>query len=117
MSSAAGGADAANRADGPEKPLAHFRQNDAACSLVLPRHHEYRTWLAALPARIVAGKHTLNPRLLSVMTESLSVSVRSAFFDGFLERSPSARVITSSNLVDCSTGRSAGLAPLRILST
>jgi len=35
--------------------------------------------------------------------------------------SPSAlavlRLITSSNLVGCSTGRSAGLAPLRILST
>ena len=27
------------------------------------------------------------------------------------------RLITSSNLVDCSTGRSAGLAPFRILST
>jgi hypothetical protein len=27
------------------------------------------------------------------------------------------RLITSSNLVGCSTGRSAGLAPLRILST
>jgi hypothetical protein len=27
------------------------------------------------------------------------------------------RLMTSSNLVGCSTGRSAGLAPLRILST
>ena len=30
---------------------------------------------------------------------------------------PVLRLITSSNFVGCSTGRSAGLAPLRILST
>src|SRR5262245_17803189 len=50
---------------------------------------------------------------------SITWSARSSSAGGIVNPSALAvlRLITSSNLVGCSTGRSAGLAPLRILST
>src|SRR5207253_5819178 len=50
---------------------------------------------------------------------SITSSARASSVGGMMTPSAFAvfRLITSSNLVGCSTGRSAGFAPLKILST
>src|SRR5262245_61449388 len=55
----------------------------------------------------------------SPVHHSMTWSARSSTDCGIVRPSAFAvlRLMTSSNLVGCSTGRSAGLAPLRILST
>src|SRR5262245_3575128 len=54
-----------------------------------------------------------------VRGHSITSSARASRLSGTVRPSAFAvlRLITSSNLVGCSTGRSAGLAPFRILST
>src|SRR5262244_667339 len=78
-----------------------------------------------LPAGAVAGRglHPLDKRRLVTAHMESSYSMTSsarARIDGGIVR-PSAlavfRLTTSSNVVGCWTGRSAGLAPFRILST
>src|SRR5262245_58450037 len=55
----------------------------------------------------------------SQRSHSMTWSARSSSDGGIVRPSALAvlRLITSANFVGCSTGRSAGLAPLRILST
>ena len=58
------------------------------------------------------------PEMMPALILTISVIRRagSACSAGIVDRPwPSCRLITSSNVVGCSTGRSAGLAPLRIL--
>jgi hypothetical protein len=60
-----------------------------------------------------------NPPVLQHPRYSITSSARASIDGGIVSRSAFAvlRLITNSNLVGCSTGRSAGLVPLRILST
>ena len=60
-----------------------------------------------------------NKRRAGVLIYSMTSSARASSVGGISRPSALAvlRLITSSNLVGCSTGRSAGLAPFRILST
>ena len=55
----------------------------------------------------------------SKILHSITSSARASTLGGIVSPSPFAvlRLITSSNFVGCSTGRSAGFAPFRILST
>lgn len=78
----------------------------------------------ALAARLQTGKSgdladMLVKRNVLALNHSIIWSARSSSEDGIVRPSAFAAVllITNSNFVDCSTGRSAGLAPLRILST
>src|SRR6266849_6152224 len=87
------------------------------------RHREQ----VAVPGRLgrVAGQRAMpamiTNELFNVDEEShrITSSARNSTDDGIVSLSAVAvlRLITSSNFVSCSTGRSAGLAPLRILST
>ena len=76
---------------------------------------------AAKPQRTVAVpvEHASVMLATALMTYSMTRSARSRSDPGIV--SPSAlavlRLITMSNFLGCSTGRSPGLAPLRILST
>src|SRR5512144_2631596 len=60
--------------------------------------------------------HRLDRTSFAWRTHSITSSARSSSVGGTVPPSVFAvvRLITSSNFVDCSTGRSAGLAPLRI---
>ena len=83
--------------------------------------------MAAVAAPSAAWRPAANPWVIAVsvmlatalMTYSMTRSARSRSDPGIV--SPSAlavlRLITMSNFLGCSTGRSPGLAPLRILST
>ena len=66
-------------------------------------HNDFRFWIADF--RLFDHRMTLSAlaRTLGGMVKPICLAV--------------LRLITSSNFVGCSTGRSAGLAPLRILST
>ena len=63
----------------------------------------------------------VEPAMLAIVRRPITELCRPARQHGLRIVSPSAfavfRLITSSNFVGCSTGRSAGFAPLRILST
>jgi hypothetical protein len=86
--------------------------------------------LVTVPPLVVFTWHTTEPSALMTRIEDPAALVEHARYsitwsarpssDGGIV-SPSAfavlRLITSSNLVGCSTGRSAGFVPLRILST
>src|SRR5262249_24223378 len=65
------------------------------------------------------SRHAAEQRDELAALHSITSSARASRLSGTV--SPSAfavfRLITSSNFVGCSTGKSAGLAPLRILST
>ena len=56
---------------------------------------------------------------LAFYDHRITLSARASTFGGIVNPICFAvlRLITSSNLVGCSTGRSAGLAPFKILST
>src|SRR3981189_1924767 len=82
-----------------------------------PDPHTRPIHLHGMASRPAAGCVPLVSAAL--MTYSITQSARPRSYGGIV--SPSAlavlRLMTSSNCVGCSTGRSAGLAPLRILST
>src|SRR6266516_2650328 len=63
--------------------------------------------------------HRLDRASFAWRTHSITSSARASSIGGTSRPSALAvlRLITNSNLVGCSTGRSAGLAPLKILST
>jgi hypothetical protein len=93
-----------------------------ASSMTIVTRHPHDTvipgffdWNAAVNRlRTLSSRNTTHYRLSYWMTSSATAST-----DGGIVR-PSAfavlRLMTRSNLVGCSTGRSAGLAPFRILS-
>ena len=86
---------------------------EICCSLTLiPRK-------AHLPNVYTHGK-TVKPRLMALRTRyRITSSARASSDAGIVRPSVLAvfMLITSSNFVGCSTGRSAGLAPLKIRST
>src|ERR1700756_3125399 len=61
--------------------------------------------------------HRLDRASFAWRTHSITSSARASSVGGTSKPSAFAvlRLMTSSNLLDCTTGRSAGLAPLRIL--
>jgi hypothetical protein len=81
-----------------------------------PLFPQKRTFAAAIPMSALCHNRTPAPQQIEAY--SITSSARASSVGGI--SIPSARAVlrltTSSNLVGCSTGRSAGLAPLRILS-
>src|SRR5206468_12480457 len=83
---------------------------------------EPKTSLSCLVAAIAAlSPHSVqrNSRAQSGTAHSITSSARARIAGAIVRPSALAvfRLMTNSNLVGCCTGRSAGLAPLRILST
>src|ERR1700730_15199296 len=73
----------------------------------------------ARPKQRRRGRRTAQERDELAALHSITLSARTRIESGTVRPSAFAvlRLMTNSNLVGCSTGRSAGLAPLRILST
>jgi len=81
-----------------------------------------RTERAVVQGQGAPGEADSSTKELAALVEhaySMTWSARSSTDGGIVSLSAFAvfALITSSNWVGCSTGRSAGLAPLRILST
>ena len=72
-----------------------------------------------LPTRGLTGQHVISSAGRGDAIHSITSSARARIDGGIVRPSALAvlRLITSSNLVGCSTGKSAGLAPERILPT
>ena len=109
----------------------HERLRSAGAGLLNPGQsalqgsRQVRTFRAALRwqarERGVRTKTIADARVdvCNVAFHSITSSARASSVGGTMMPSAFAvfRLITSSNLVGCSTGRSAGFAPLKILST
>src|SRR5262249_51867318 len=121
------GVDAHVTADGPARLLQPLRERcDAALSFRIVRgerheHSDAPHLLALLrPRRQRPRRRAAEQRdELAALHHSITLSARASSVAGTSMPSARAvtRLITKSNLVGCSTGRSAGSAPRRILST
>src|SRR5262249_547306 len=80
--------------------------------------HRHRGLLRARPER-PCGCHTADERDELAPSHSITSSARASSVGGTVRPSTLAvvKLMTRSNLVGCSTGMSAGLAPRKILST
>ena len=76
-------------------------------------------WVGTRPSGHQADRFGFEPSPGDIVHFSITWSARASTDGGIVRPRALAvlRLMTSSNFVGCSTGRSAGLAPLRILST
>src|SRR5438309_1704558 len=86
-------------------PLLHAGLSRRILDHLIRPHSDFRFWI--FDFRLSEPPHLM---ILSALASTLGGIVTPICFAVL-------RLITSSNFVGCSTGRSAGLAPLRILST
>jgi hypothetical protein len=98
-------------------------QHWPVCMPLAPPRYSRSGWVSPLPQRGTAGWaacRTLSPpRRTPARPYLITASAWKRRLGGMVRPSASAvfRLMISSNFVGCSTGKSAGLAPLRILST
>src|SRR5262249_14839052 len=112
-----------------QRPYSSSFQSNEACGRALdylrlcetrsPRRHSHWSPPSGRP-RQGSGRSVLaEPHDELALVHSITSSARASSVGGTARPSACAvlRLMTSSNLVGCTTGRSAGLVPLRILST
>ena len=104
--------------------LTRFRNvGSGSIAPVLPGLYQVRSTPSETTCRrradFVAKGHNRTPALAQAKHYSITSSARASTLGGIARRSAFAvlRLIASSNFVGCSTGRSDGLAPFKILST
>src|SRR6516225_2374268 len=114
------GASSVDRRDQSQRrcPL-WFKTGHDALQSRCPLYPQKRTWLGTIVVSALCHKRTSGPLLDHIVPYWITSSASATKFGG----TPSPRffavlpLMTNSNLAGCSTGRSAGLAPRRILST